>query len=402
MKILYYSPHPHLNLSDPAGYGTHMREMIKAFRALGHEVELVIMGGTAPRVAAETPKPSLIKSIAKRFIPTRRWQTLKDKQLIEFDDDAYDQLLDRIKAYQPDFVYERGNYMQVSGVNAANRNGVMHFLELNSPYVEEKLELEGESNMLDEARKKEAWQLKKSDHVVVVSSSLKEYFMHEHHVFSGKISVIPNAIDPEKVNPGTDKIAAVKSKYGLEGKPVLGWVGSIQPWHGVETLIDAFAELAEKQTEIQLLIVGSGETIAEMQAKAGAKSCANRIHFTGYLPHQEVFAHIGAMDICILPNTKWYCSPIKIFEYGIMEKAIIASNHAAVLDVMDPGLDGLVIEPSQEALVEAMEKLVNDTDLREKIAQTFARKVKLEHTWEANARRVLDIYEFSQTSIGRS
>ena len=402
MKILYYSPHPHLNLSDPAGYGTHMREMIKAFRALGHEVEVVIMGGTEPRIAEEAPKPSLLKSIAKRFIPTRRWQTLKDKQLIEFDDDAYDQLLEKIKNYQPDFVYERGNYMQVSGVNAANRNKVTHFLELNSPYVEEKLELEGESNMLNEARNKEAWQLRKSDHIVVVSSSLKEYFMHEHQVFSGKISVVPNAIDPEKVNPGPEKIDEVKAKFGLQGKPVLGWVGSIQPWHGVETLIDAFAELAEKESEIQLLIVGSGETIAEMRAKASSKPCAGRIHFTGYLPHQEVFAHIGAMDICILPNTKWYCSPIKIFEYGIMEKAIIASNHAAVLDVMQPEIDGLVIEPTQTALVDAMERLVKDEGLRTKVAQTFAKKVRLDHTWEANARRVLEVFEFSQTSIGRS
>ncbi len=401
MKILYYSPHPHLNLSDPAGYGTHMREMIKAFRAMGHEVKVVVMGGTEPRTEAAAPKPSMFKSLAKRFIPTRRWQTLKDKQLIEFDDDAYDQLVEEIKDFQPDMVYERGNYMQVSGVNAANRQKVMHFLEMNSPYVEEKLDLEGESNMLDVARQKEAWQLSKSNHVVVVSSSLKEYFIHEHKVFGGKVSVLPNAIDPEKVNPSADKIAAVKQQYGMEGKTVLGWVGSIQPWHGVETLIDAFAKLAAKEKDTHLLIVGSGETIAEMQEKAASKACSDRIHFTGYIPHKDVFAHIGAMDICILPNTKWYCSPIKIFEYGIMEKAIIASNHAAVLDVMNPGKDGLVIDPTEEALVEAMENLVQNPELQKKLAMTFAKKVRLDHTWEANAKRVIDIWEFAQTSIGR-
>ena len=79
MKILYYSPNPNLNLSDPAGYGTHMREMIKAFRALGHEVEVQIMGGTEPKPSVAA-KPSLLKRFAKVVIPSRRWQTLKDQR----------------------------------------------------------------------------------------------------------------------------------------------------------------------------------------------------------------------------------------------------------------------------------------------------------------------------------
>jgi glycosyltransferase involved in cell wall biosynthesis len=400
MKILYYSPHPNLNLTDPAGYGTHMREMIRAFRALGHEVLPVIMGGDQPRVSTAPPKPSLVKSVAKGLIPARKWQTLKDKKLMEFDDQAYTFVCEKIVEFQPDMVYERANYMQNSGVQAADRYNVLHILEMNSPYVEEKVELEGESKMLDEARKREAEMLRKSRHVLTVSSSLRDYFLEKHNVFRAHFSVVPNAIDPEKA---VDEAAglAVKKRLGLEGKTVIGWVGSIQPWHGVEELVRSFAEVARENHEAALLIVGSGETIGAVKAQAEKTGLGDRIVFTGYLAHEEVFSHIAAMDITVLPNTKWYCSPIKIFEYGLLGKAVIATNHAAVLDVMTPDLDGLIIEPNEEALKTAFRRLLEDKELRTKLGEEFKKKVLLEHTWEANARRVIDIWESSNFSIPR-
>ncbi len=401
MKILYYSPNPNLNLSDPAGYGTHMREMIKAFRELGHEVELQIMGGTEPKRDTIPAKPSLAKRLAKVVIPATRWQTLKDKRLMEFDDNAYDTLLAKIKAFKPDMVYERANYMQTSGVNAARRAKVMHVLEVNSPYVEEKVELEGPSGMLETAREKERWQLEKTDQIVVVSSSLKEYFMSEHRIFGGKFSVVPNAIDPAKAVVDPTAVAAIQAQYALEGKTVIGWVGSIQPWHGVEGLIDAFAALARDLPAVALLVVGSGETIGLMKSRAAASGVGDRIHFSGYIPHAQVFAHIAAMDICVLPDTKWYCSPIKIFEYGMMGKAIVATHHAAVLDVMQPGVDGTIIAPGHDTLVAALRELVHDTALRGRLAAQFQHKVLQQHTWLSNARRVIDLWEFAQTSVSR-
>lgn len=402
MKILYYSPNPNLNLSDPAGYGTHMREMIAAFRDLGHEVAVEIMGGVEPKPSTLPAKPSLLKRVAKALIPSQRWQTMKDRRLQEFDDQAYDRLLARIKVFKPDLVYERANYFQTSGVNAAKRQQVMHILEMNSPYVEEKVELDGSSGMLALAREKEAWQLSKTDHVVVVSSSLREYFLHEHHMFRGKFSVIPNAIDPLKALVEEADVEAIRNGYGLKDKTVIGWVGSIQPWHGVETLISSFATVARQRPEAALLIVGSGETIASVQQLAADSGIGDRIHFTGYIPHDHVFAHLAAMDICVLPNTKWYCSPIKIFEYGMMGKAIVATQHAAVLDVMVPDQDGLIIEPSKpEQLQAALLRLIADPVLREQLGATFRQKVLQTHTWEANARRVCELWEFAQTSIAR-
>lgn len=391
MRIIYFSPHPNLNLTDPAGYGTHMREMIAAFRAKGHEVLPVIMGGTEARSDAEPLPPSLIRTVAKALIPKKRWQTLKDKRLLRFDQFARKTLEEAIVNFKPDFIYERGNYLQVSGVRAASAAGIVHFMEMNSPYTEEKKELEGDSHLISRANDLEKEQLKETNHNFVVSSSLRDFFMEKHHFGKTRFTVVPNAIDPEKLTPDSISVLALSLKYGLEGKTVIGWVGSIQPWHGVDTMIRAFERLPDNLREdTRLLIVGSGESIEEMKALAAAGPAAKQILFSGYVPHKYVFAHIANMDICLLPNTKWYCSPIKIFEYGAMQKAIVASNHAAVLDVMEPDLDGLVIDPTPEALTDALAKLIPKPELRERYGKQFYDKVMSQHIWAANAQVVLE------------
>jgi len=391
MRILYYSPHPNLNLTDPAGYGTHMREMIAAFRALGHEVKPLIMGGTEPRAnQGGAPAPSIIKRIAKAIIPTRRWEALKDKRLMRFDQQAQKTLASAIADFKPDFIYERANYMQVSGVRAAQKAQVVHLLEMNSPYTQEKKELDGDSSLIPQAEDLEHEQLKLSDRVICVSSSLRDYFLEKHRVPLSKFSILPNAIDPTKLKLNPEARQRILDQYQLAGKTVIGWVGSIQPWHGIATMIKAFSALpATERKQAALLIVGSGESIEEMKALAAASPGGENIVFTGYIPHKTVFPHIDAMDICLLPNTKWYCSPIKIFEYGAMGKAIIASHHAAVRDVMEADLDGLIIPPNPEALTEAIRKLLPKPALRKRFATHFQEKVLSQHTWQANAEQAI-------------
>ncbi len=402
MRILYYSPHPNLNLSDPAGYGTHMREMIASFRELGHDVLPLIMGGKVPRDNQNAPQNPWIKNIIKKLIPTRRWEALKDKRLLRFDQKARHQLALSISQFRPDFIYERANYMQVSGVRAANEAGVVHFLEMNSPYTEEKKDLDGDSILLPRANDLEKEQLKRSQEVICVSSALRDYFLNKHRVAPEKFSILPNAISPEKLLVENTAIADLRQKYNIDNQLVIGWVGSIQPWHGIPAMIEAFSHLPYEQREqAVLMIIGGGESLGAMKTLAGNSPAASRIIFTGYVPHPQVFSHIAVMDICLLPDTKWYCSPIKIFEYGAMGKAIIASNHSAVLDVMEPDLDGLIIEPTPQALSLALRKIIPKPALRERLASHFKEKVLREHTWRANAEKVIAIAQdnyFSSTA----
>ncbi|MGB0424574.1 MAG: glycosyltransferase, partial [Flavobacteriales bacterium] len=200
MKILYFSPHPNLGLNISSGPGTHMREVIAGFRDAGHEVETLIMGGEEALASGKnTTEKKGIKQRLKPIIPAYLWQTLKDSRLIKFDGHAKEMLLKKVVEFQPDLIYERGYYLMTSGVQVAKATGTKHFLEMNAPYPEEKIDMEGKSVFDSTAVERERYQVKSTDQLIVVSTALKEYYVEKCGIDSEKVIVTPNAINLEKI-----------------------------------------------------------------------------------------------------------------------------------------------------------------------------------------------------------
>ena len=370
-----------------------MREMIQAFEQLGHEVRPVIAGGVAP---AENELPILpnrsLLSFVKKFIPSIVWQSLKDYRLLRFDQRMERKLEREIEEFKPDFVYERLNYLQLSGVKAAQTKGIPHLFEINSPYVKEKLELEGNTFFRRKAVKHEKLQLTLTHKSFAVTSALAKYLIETHELGDQglKIDVLPNAINLDKFFSTTEKVSKIKAQIGIQDhEKVIGFVGSILKWHGVDRMLQAFAQLAKSFEEVRLLVVGDGESLPDLKQQAKTLALGNRVIFTGNVAYEEVPNYIGAMDITLLPNTNWYCSPIKIFEYGSLEKAIIAPDYSCIRDVMTPNEDGILIDASPESLELAIKKLLENDELRKSIARSFYDKVIKQYTWKKNAEQVL-------------
>ena len=144
MRILYYSAHPNLSLDSPSGPGTHMREMIGAFKSAGHKVEVLVAGSSSVNLNGSNESHShFLKKSVKKLIPKILWETLKDLRMVRHDKKCAGILAERIKEFNPDLIYERGYYLMSSGVDNAKKNGVVHFLEMNAPYLEEKQEMSG-------------------------------------------------------------------------------------------------------------------------------------------------------------------------------------------------------------------------------------------------------------------
>jgi glycosyltransferase involved in cell wall biosynthesis len=393
MRILYYSPHPQLNLSDKTGYGTHMREMIGAFEHAGHEVLPVIMGGLERNESgqANIQNPSVLKRILKVVVPKYVWRTLKDRRLLQFDIKAESELQKKVESFKPHLIYERAYYLQVSGVNVANRNKITHFLEVNAPYIDETFEFEKSSSYYSKlALKNEELQLSLSDKVFVVSSALKDYFIKKYkNLPPDKIIITPNCVNLEKVKINRQTKITVSEKYSLQNHTVIGFVGSIFPYHGVDVLIEAFNEVYKKNKNVKLMIVGDGLILEELKTLSKNLEASGNIIFTGNVPYSEVFSYIDLMDVTVLATTEWYCSPIKLFEYGALGKAIVAPDTPSVRDVIEDGKDGLLIKNSRGFLVKALTKLIENKEARLEMGSSFKKKIENKYTWIKNAEFVL-------------
>jgi len=329
-------------------------------------------------------------------MPAKFWSTLKDIRLLIRDRNSKRILYKKVEEYNPDLIYERANYLQLSGVNVARKFGVTHILEMNSPYIEEKTSLgRGPSWLNPYACYIEKQQILGTTKVAVISSALRNYFMDKYGIESNKFTITSNAINPEKINFVKEEVDMIKQKYGLENYLIVGFVGSLYPWHGVDLLIRTSKVLADSGLKFKVLIVGDGSRANELKQIRDKLKLQNIIIFTGRVPHKDIFNFIEAMDITVYPGSQnfenWYGSPVKLFEYGAMGKPVIIYDQVPIRDVMTPNKDGILIKPTVEELSSAINLLSNNSKLRHQLAYNFKNKVHSKHTWDKNVKKLLNL-----------
>jgi glycosyltransferase involved in cell wall biosynthesis len=389
MKILYYAPNPHLSLNAQTGYGTHMREMIDCWKSMGHEVETLIAGDLGTSGADHNAtNSSSVKKLLKKWVPGYIWESIKDRKLIHFDAEMSRILKQRVELFNPDIIYERVSYLQESGVDVAKQYNIRHISEVNAPFPEERVYFSGRSAYLKRARAIEKKILEQSFCLTVVSSALKSYLTEKHPSSESKIHVIPNAVNEQQTNLDMDKLESLRSQYNPENALVFGFVGSIFPYHGVDLLLKAFNKTPGNSI---LLIVGDGASIPDLKKYVLENDLNRRVFFTGSVPHSDVFHYIQIMDICCMMNSNWYGSPVKIFEYGLMNKAVIAPDVAPVRDVIVHEKDGLLVSNSLDEIQNSLKRLMSDSDLRERLAKSWNKKVLENYTWKAAAEKTLNV-----------
>lgn len=390
MKILYYSPHPNLAVSAPTGYGTHMREMMRAFEELGHEIYYYI-GGEEGQVVRKKPvvpnslPASKAKSKAKQLIPKIIWETIRDFQLLRIDAQRKKRLLEICHEFQPDLIYERSHYGMTSGVRVAKELRIRHVLEVNSPNVQERIALSGPSLLSKRAQRKDEWVFQNSNQVLTVSTRLAE--MLNIPAVAQRWNVTPNAIRPGQKE--SSKRQPTRRELQIPEKSFLiGFVGSIFAWHGVDLLIDSIRILVDRGIDARALIVGDGSVRAELVRHSEQLEVADRVIWTGSVPREDVYVYSEICNVLIMAKSNQYGSPVKLFEYALCNVPVIAPNYEPVREVMQDRVHGLIVPPDAEAIANAVHEL-EDTTLAQKLAENWRNKVLDQHTWQRNAEVAL-------------
>jgi glycosyltransferase involved in cell wall biosynthesis len=242
----------------------------------------------------------------------------------------------------------------------------------------------------------------RADLVVVVSRAMRDELV-ARGIASEHILVNPNGVDPERYSPGIDG-AVIRRRYGLDGKTVVGFISTFQPWHGADVLADAFVRMVRAnpayRDSVRLLMIGAGSgaaTARQMIAAAGLDAVA---HFTGLVEQERGPEHLAACDVLASPHvpnpdgSPFFGSPTKLFEYMAMGKAIIASKLDQIGEVLRHGETAWMVPPADpEALAAGLRRLVDDPKLRVSLGDAARRDVVAHHTWSAHVRTILDALE---------
>jgi glycosyltransferase involved in cell wall biosynthesis len=234
----------------------------------------------------------------------------------------------------------------------------------------------------------ERWVFARADHIVTVSSFLRDQVVARGGR-PGCVYVVPNAIDPERfraVDP-----APVRARLGLDGCLTVGFVGWFDRWDRLDLLIDAVRELSARHPRLRLLLVGDGPVRGELQTRLERDGLERQVVLTGAVPKADVPAHIGAMDICVLPDSNRFGSPMVLFEFMAMARAVVAPDVPPVRDVVQDGETGLIVSPGAGSLQQALDRLLADPVLRSTLGQRARAQVLARHTWAATAARIVEL-----------
>ncbi|NUP95734.1 MAG: glycosyltransferase family 4 protein [Planctomycetaceae bacterium] len=384
MRILY-----HHRTSAGDGQGVHIRSLQRAFRELGHEVfEVSLVASDAETKPKEPQKQGSggwnVMARLPRFA----------RELAEYAYTSFGRpkIIAAANRHEPDFIYERYAFGNGAGVAAAQRLGLPLVLEVNSPMVLELSRTRGLS-FPGTARRMEDWIWKSADRVCVVTQVLGD-MVAERGVERSRIFVTPNGVHPEAYDYASDARECARTALGLGPEatgPVLGFVGFYREWHRLDLVLAALArpELASAR----LVLVGEGPAHEALVAQAATLGISERIHFAGPRPHDSIPALLPAFDLALVPAINPYASPLKLFEYMAAGLASIAPDQPNLREVLEQDRNALLVTPGDgESLRAALERLVNDVHLRERLgARARADVLERDLTWRGNARRVIEV-----------
>ncbi len=236
-----------------------------------------------------------------------------------------------------------------------------------------------------------------ADAVVTLADTMKSDIV-ARGVPAERVFIVPNGVDPEAFRPRPPD-PALRARYGLGDRFVIGYVSNLDhPREGQETLIEAAAILAAGGRDVACLIVGEGRRRTELQSIAAASGAADRVVFTGAVPHGEVPAIYALLDAFVVPRrderAARLVTPLKPFEAMAMARPMIVADLPALTEVAPDGERSLAYPAGDAAaLAAAVERLMDDRELGARLGEAGREWVTRERTWAANGPRWTDIYE---------
>jgi glycosyltransferase involved in cell wall biosynthesis len=228
--------------------------------------------------------------------------------------------------------------------------------------------------------------------VVTVSEALRQRTIDRWHLDPSQVNTVPNGADMGLFAQEPD-VDVVRSRYGLDGEPVVIFVGSFKPWHGLDLLLDAFCRVTASNQDAKLVFVGDGPARPGLESQARKLNLEARVVFTGAVAHTDVASLLTAAQVAVLnpraSEASLSQSPLKLFEYMAAGKAIVAPAIPNVKQILAHRKNALLVPPDQaEALAGALEELLNNEQLRTRLGQA-ARKQSLEnHSWDRTVSRL--------------
>lgn len=392
LKIVYIGTEDMLN--KRGGGTTHFFELAEAFAKFNCSLLMIL-----PFYRSSNLNNNIVSLLSQYGIQLRKVPTFR-KSIIAFglfQILLIPSLIYSICKFKPDIIYLRAGYFDLFISVISKIFNVPLFLEINGIAVEELKANAFHPIIIGIFNFFHRITLELSSNIICVSNGIADKLCRMYKISCSKFAVVPNEVNITLFKPMEKQKAAAEINLdkNFRDKFLVGFVGTITPWHGVDALIKAAEIIKDKGfRSIGFLIVGEGKIRKKLEAVALREGLNDIVKFTGSIPYNQVPYYINVCDLMIIPISSKMdvdISPLKLKEYMSCGKPIVATRLKGVKEIIEESSCGFLCNPDDPydlayAIIQAFLKKdrIKEIGLRGRrflISQGF--------TWENAAKKIL-------------
>jgi glycosyltransferase involved in cell wall biosynthesis len=231
--------------------------------------------------------------------------------------------------------------------------------------------------------------LRTSDGVITICAELADIATRQcrpdTHV------MIENTADDSKVFGRSNE--DVRLILGLQGKRIILYTGTFEPYQGLNILLKGFSRVREKHADAHLVMVGGTPGQIEGYGRlAQSLGIGHAVTLVGTVHPSRIPGFLKAADVIVSPRSHGKYTPLKIYNYMRSHRPLVATDLYTHTQTLDSNV-ALLVPPNEEGMALGIERILTDGVLGRRLAQAAAERVERKFSDEAYISKVASFYE---------
>lgn len=237
---------------------------------------------------------------------------------------------------------------------------------------------------------------KKANAVTTICEGLRKDII-SRGVSADKITVIPNSVDIDAFTYGEPADVDLIQQLNLQGKTVLGFIGSFYAYEGLLLLLDALPDIIKHQPNVRLLLVGGGPQVQQVKHKIKSLNLQDFVILAGRVPHEQVQRYYNLVDMFVYPRLSMrltdLVTPLKPLEAMAQGRVLLASDVGGHHELIRDQETGYLFKAGDKgSLSESVLSALADQSQWEKIRQAGRCYVEEERNWQSSVSNYQSVY----------
>jgi PEP-CTERM/exosortase A-associated glycosyltransferase len=242
----------------------------------------------------------------------------------------------------------------------------------------------------------ETYAFRRADAITTICEGLRKDIV-ARGIPANKVTVIPNAVDIDKFAVGGMADLALKASLGLQDKRLIGFIGSFYAYEGLDILLRAVPLMLERQPDLRVLLVGGGPQDTQLKQLAAELNIADKVVFTGRVPHEQVQQYYDLLDVMVYPRLSMrlteLVTPLKPLEAMAQGRLLAASDVGGHHELIEDGKTGVLFRAGDpQSLAEKVGALLAEPQRWPALRAAGRRFVEEERNWKASVARYQGVY----------